>query len=127
MNFKLEGGYFLLDEETQTLEPYLNMRIGQYIDSSKNREKVVVNQDIQGLGYTTITNFIDCNSGILTQHIPLIAYCRQMPMGLVYNLTELFTMARDPSSGVTSYEGLVQLPWSQGVSLHHFTSKSLNG
>ena len=48
-------------------------------------------------------------------------------MGLKYNLTELFNKAKDPSSGVTNYEGIATLPWSNGQSYHHFTTKSLDG
>ena len=127
MNFQLEGAYFTFNEETQKLEPYYDVKVAQYIDSDGNREKIVINQNIQGIGYTNITNFIDCTTGVITQHIPIIAYCKSVPMGQIYNITDLFNKIRDPSSGVSTYEGLATLPWSNGTNLYHFTMKTLDG
>ena len=65
-NFYLEGAYYTFNETTQKLEPYFDVKVAQYIDSVGNREKIVTNQIIQGIGYTTVTNFIDCDTGVIT-------------------------------------------------------------
>ena len=60
------SAYYTFNETTQKLEPYFDVKVAQYIDSVGNREKIVTNQIIQGIGYTTVTNFIDCDTGVIT-------------------------------------------------------------
>ena len=99
LNFRLDGGYFVFNNETRQLEPYKNITVSQYVDSNGNRQKVLINQTLPTLGYTYIESYLDCSTGMVTQHIPSLNYCVQQSLGRSYNLTDIMTKARDPTSG----------------------------
>ncbi|TNV75800.1 hypothetical protein FGO68_gene15248 [Halteria grandinella] len=68
----------------------------------------------------------DCTGGLLTQKIPAIEFCTQLPLGQTYNLTELLKNARDPASGVSTYKGMTALPWTGGFQLHWFVMRAVD-
>lgn len=40
-NFEIHGGMYTYNAETKELEPFNNMKVSQYLDSTDNREKVI--------------------------------------------------------------------------------------
>ena len=89
------------------MESYQNLTITQSLDSEKNRQKVLNNLNLgPGLGMTEVKNYLDYGSGILTQHIGKINFCKQMNMGEKVIIKDKISQIRDPSSGVTKYLGL---------------------
>ena len=73
------------------------------------------------LGMSDVINYLDYTTGILTQHIPKLNFCKQMDLGQKVIIKDEISKIRDPSSGVTTYLGLEDLPWTNGYKLHHFT------
>ncbi len=73
-----------------------------------------------------VINYLNFTTGILTQKIPKMNYCKQMDMGQKVNIKEEISKIRDPSSGVTKYLGLESLPWTNDFKLHHFTIEQKN-
>ena len=121
-NFQLKGAYYTFNEETKQLVPYENLTVDQSVDSDKNRQKAISNVNLGPyFGQGDVINYLNFTTGILTQNIPKLSYCKQVDLGQKVNITDMIEKIRDPSSGLSKYLGLEALPWTGGFKLHHFT------
>ena len=58
----------------------------EYVDASRNQERIDVNTVIPNVGYTLINQFINFNTKILTQYIPSLDFCQKFYLPYDVNL-----------------------------------------
>lgn len=55
------GEIYVWNTTTSSLETFKNTTLGEYIDASGNREKIITNTYIEDIGLTEIITFVDAN------------------------------------------------------------------
>ena len=58
----------------------------EYVDASRNQERIDVNTVIPNVGYTLINQFINFNTNILTQYFPSLDFCQKFYLPYDVNL-----------------------------------------
>ena len=61
---------FYLNETSKSLVSYKNMSIVEKVDADRNKERLDILMDMEGLGYDKIEEVIDVGEGVITVHIP---------------------------------------------------------
>lgn len=110
---------YTYNDETQQLESYQNISAVQYYSSDSNREVVIANAPTEQWGFTEMSFFMNCDTGLMTYKIPAGDYCQQVELGSTFNLKDLLTAAQDPNAGINQYIGQEYVDFAHHE-LHHF-------
>ena len=91
---------------------FTNMTAVEYCDATNNVQRVDVSMNIPNVGYGEIQQYLDYNTNVLTQYIPMIDFCQKFRVPFNISLPQIFSEIQDPTSGLLEYLGEVTMPWS---------------
>ena len=123
------GSLYTYNETTGEYLPFANTTVDTYVDITGNREKVITQTDIPNIGFAEIITYFDVVNHIAYQKIPKIEQCKTYQIPEDFNLTTILHEIEDQNAGVTTYEGIVSLPWvTNGMQYYkfHVQSKYVN-
>lgn len=120
VDFEAHGNLYTWNNETQKLELFAHTQLDEYIDSTGNREKIITQMDVPGIGFAEIITFVDANTHKVYQKIPKIEKCSVYDLPPAFNLTTLVHALKDPSANITTYLGVKTLPWAGETTYHAF-------
>ena len=105
IDYEIFGSVYKYNEKkNKWLETETTLR--EQVDSTNNRAKIVINTDIENIGFGEISMYFDGKAGKIYTRIPLTEYCKVDDVKDL-NVTDYNMQMRDPKANITSYSGLV--------------------
>lgn len=118
------GTLNIWNETTQEFTEFANTTVDTYVDATGNREKVITHTVIPDIGFTEIITFFDANTHIAYQKIPKVSQCKTFNLPSEFNLTSFVSDVANETANLTTYEGIVSLPWVTDMTYHKFHVQS---